>query len=92
MAEETGEPERVKPVVAERVRARGILVEQLAESFRPAEGGRLEDVERRVGREELIDSVSIARVESLQQVRHQRSNRDSRRSLRTRPPVWHSGQ
>ena len=77
----------MKPVVGELVRARGILVQKLAESFRPAESGRLEDVERRVRREELIDSVSIARVESLQQVRHQRSNRDSRRSFRTRPPV-----
>jgi hypothetical protein len=92
MSEEAGEAERVKAVVAECVRERRILVEQLAQPVRAADRRSLEDVEARVGGEQLIHSRPVASVQRLQQARHQRSNRDRRRSLRTRPPVWHSGQ
>src|SRR6266511_244801 len=70
MAEEAREAERVEAVVAEGVRARGILVEQLPEPVGPAERGRLEDVELGISGQELVDAVAPSPVESLEQLRH----------------------
>ena len=68
MAEETGEPERVKAVVAERVRTRRLVVEQLTQSLDQAEGSRLEDVELGIGGQELLDLFVVPSVQRLQQV------------------------
>ena len=92
MTEETGEAERVKAVLTERLRTARVLVQQLAKPLRAAQRGRLEDVELRIACEQLVDAGPIASVNRLQQVGHQRSNLDRRRSFNTRPPVWHSGQ
>ena len=63
MPEEAGEAERVKAVVAECVRTRRVLVEQLAEPVRAADRRRLEDVEARVGGEQLVHRRPVAPVQ-----------------------------
>ena len=82
----------MEPVGCERVGARGIHVEELAQAVGASGCRGLEHVELRLGLEELRGARVVAAVQRLQQLRHQRSNRDRRRSLRTRPPVWQSGQ
>ena len=82
----------MEAIVAERVRKAGFIVQQLAEPFGASQCGRLEDVEFRVVYEQLVDAGLIASVDRVQEVGHQRSNLDRRRSFSTRPPVWHSGQ
>src|SRR5712691_2882969 len=87
VTEEAGQAERMKTVVTERVRACRIVVEQLAQPLRPAESRSVEDVELRISGEELLDALVLPSVQSFEQIGHQRSNRDRRLSLRTRPPV-----
>jgi hypothetical protein len=67
--EEAREPERMKAVVAERVRARRILVQHLAQPVGASECCRLEDARLALGREALrVGTVSA--VERLEDVRH----------------------
>ena len=68
-----------------------ILAEELAHPLDAAEGGSLEDVQLGIAGEQLRDPIAVAAVQRFEQRAH-RSRRDSRRSLSTRPPVWHSGQ
>ena len=67
MAEEAGQAKWVKAVVAERVRSGRIIVQQVAQAVGPSQRCRLEDVELRIGRQELLDPVVVTSVQRRQQ-------------------------
>ncbi len=62
VAEETRERERLEAVVAERVGVGRTLGEELAQPFRPAERGGLEDVQVGTRRQQLVDPILLAAV------------------------------
>jgi hypothetical protein len=64
--EETREAKWVEAVVTELVRACRVLVQELPEPIGATHGCRFEDIERRVGGQELVDAISIASIDSLQ--------------------------
>jgi hypothetical protein len=68
VAEEAGQPERVEPVVAERIRERGVVVEQLAQPVRRSGRRRLEHAQLGIRAEDLVGSCSVSAVESFQQL------------------------
>ena len=65
VAEEAREPERLEAVLRPGVCERRILVEQLANPVGSADRGRLEHVEVRIGRQQLLDPSLIALVHGL---------------------------
>jgi hypothetical protein len=69
VAEEAGEPERVKPVVTERLGQFWVVLEQLAHSIRSTESGRLEDREL-LPLGNPLGLVSVSAIEILEYVRH----------------------
>ena len=68
--EETGEPERLETVVAERVRLRRVFVEQLAEAVGSTESRRLEHVQLGIGGEQRGNPIVVSAVQGLEQLRH----------------------
>src|SRR5439155_13826754 len=92
VSEEARQAQRMKAVAAERVGKPRFLFEQDAQAWSPAERSGFEDVELGLRGQELRDPPLLSLVQRLEELGHQRSNRERRRSLSTRPPVWHSGQ
>src|SRR5262249_61144413 len=68
MTEETGEAEGMETVVAERVRERLVLREELAEPVRVSQGSRLQHVQVGVLGEQLVHSSAIAAVHGWEQL------------------------
>ena len=65
MAEEARETERLEAVLGPCVRERGVLVEELAQSVCPADGGGFEHVELRTRREQLVDVRLVSPVSTI---------------------------
>src|SRR5215471_17730864 len=75
MAEEAREPKRLETVVGPRVRERRVLVEQLVEAIRPADGRSFEDIELGVAGQELVRPSLISSVDGLKELGHGLANR-----------------
>jgi hypothetical protein len=67
VAEEAGQAKWVKAVVAEGVRAGWIIIQQVTQALGPSQRCRLEDVELRIGRKELLDLFAVTSVQRRQQ-------------------------